>query len=101
MLGAGADEVLKGTGSSMSGLSSEEAADRLNKYGPNVIPRDERIPIWELVLDQIKSPLIYVLLAAAVITIAMRHYSDTVVILAVVVLNGVIGFTQEYKANRA
>ncbi len=101
VLGAPAEEVIRQSGSSILGLSSDEAKLRLDRLGANVIPRDDKVPIWELVLDQIRSPLIYVLLAAAAITIAMKDYTDTAVILAVVLLNGIIGFTQEYKANTA
>ena len=83
------------------GLTSEEAQTRLQQYGPNVIARKPPHPIWRLLLDQVANPLIYVLLVAGVVTVAMKHYSDTIVIMAVVVLNGVIGFVQEFRATRA
>ncbi len=83
------------------GLTSEEAQTRLQQYGPNVIARKPPHPIWRLLLDQVANPLIYVLLVAGVVTAAMKHYSDTIVIMAVVVLNGVIGFVQEFRATRA
>jgi Ca2+-transporting ATPase len=101
LLGGNPEEVLSAAGTTLLGLDSKEALDRLNKYGPNFIPRDDRVPVLEILIDQVKSPLIYVLLAAAAITIAMRHYTDTWVILAVVVLNGIIGFVQEYRASSA
>lgn len=101
ILGAAGDEVLAKANVTASGLTADEARRRLEEVGPNVIARDEKISILELILDQIKSPLIYVLLVAAVVTTVMHHYSDTAVILAVVLLNGIIGFVQEYKANVA
>jgi len=100
-LGGNAEQIFKHAGVTASGLSSEEARERLERMGGNVIPEDEKISVWELVLDQLKSPLIYVLLIAALVTLALRDYKDTAVILAVVILNGVIGFIQEYKANVA
>lgn len=88
-------------GSSPQGLSEEEAAVRLQAYGPNVVRRADPYPLWRIALDQFASPIVYVLLVAGLITLLLRDYKDTVVILAVVVLNAVIGFYQEYRATRA
>lgn len=86
---------------SSKGLSQEEAAARLATFGPNVVTRYEPYPLWRIALDQFTSPIIYVLLAAACITLLLGDYKDTVIILAVVVLNAILGFFQEYKATRA
>jgi magnesium-transporting ATPase (P-type) len=101
LLGSRAAEIMEESGATIAGLSVQEARERLARLGPNEIPPEERVSILELILDQIKNPLIYILLVAAIITTAMQHYSDTFVILAVVLLNGIIGFSQEFRANKA
>ncbi len=62
------------------GLTSTEAKKRLKKYGPNALP--ERPPPSDLaiILSQLKSPLVYVLIAAAVVTFVLKEYSDTAII---------------------
>lgn len=95
------EDVLSGLGSSESGLTSEEAAKRLERYGPNEIVREKpKGPLYYLV-KQINQPLIYVLLVAAVVTSYLEEWIDTAVILAVVFANASIGFIQESKAGRA
>ncbi len=86
--------------SSEAGLSSHEAGIRLEKVGPNVLAAEEKIKFFSILLHQFKSPLIYVLLAAAVATFFLAEYIDMSVILAVVILNAVIGFIQEVKAEQ-
>ncbi len=83
------------------GLDGDEAASRLEHYGPNELGRDEPRSNLEIVLGQFKSPLIYILLIAAVVTIAIEEYTDAAVIAAVLVINAVIGFIQERKADRS
>ncbi|MEX0907269.1 MAG: HAD-IC family P-type ATPase, partial [Gemmatimonadota bacterium] len=83
------------------GLSEAEAAGRLEAYGPNEV-ETERPTAWTLLLaHQFRDPLIYVLLIAAAVTIALRDYVDAGVIIAVVLINAVIGFTQEMRAREA
>lgn len=83
------------------GLTDDEVAERLEKYGPNRLPEVKRHgPIVRFLL-QFHNVLIYVLLAAAVVTGLLAHWIDTVVILAVVVVNAIIGFVQEGKAEKA
>ena len=84
-----------------SGLTSVEAAVRLEKYGRNKLQEKPKKSLIALFLAQLKDMLIYVLLGAAVITIAIGEYVDAVIILFVVVLNAVIGVVQEYKAEKA
>ena len=87
--------------SSPEGLSRAGAEERLAAFGLNVLARYRPYPIWRIALDQFTSPIIYVLLVAALITFAMRDYSDTGIILVVVVINAIIGFVQEFRATRA
>ncbi len=83
-----------------AGLTSAEAAKRLAEFGPNVLAAEEKIKILSIIIHQFKSPLIYVLLVAAVVTFFLQEYIDMAVILAVVILNAVIGFIQEVKAEQ-
>ncbi len=96
-----ADEVLDRLASSSLGLSQAEAAQRLQRYGPNRLrPAKGRGPLLRL-LSQFHNVLIYVLLAAGIMTLALAHWVDAGVIFAVVVLNALIGFVQEGKAEKA
>ncbi|MDG5816588.1 HAD-IC family P-type ATPase [Chitinispirillales bacterium ANBcel5] len=84
-----------------SGISNQEAQKRLQQHGPNELEKAEGESPYQLVLRQLKNPLIFVLIIAAIITLLIGFYVDMVVILAVVVINTVIGFIQEYKADKA
>ena len=81
------------------GLTSEEVKARLEKYGRNKLKGKPKKNVITLFLEQLKDMLIYVLLGATVITIAIGEYVDAIIILLVVVLNAVIGVVQEYKAE--
>ena len=83
------------------GLSSAEAAERLARFGPNELPRARRTPLWRLVVDQVRDPLVVVLLAAAVLTVATGDWTDASVIVLVVVVNTAVGVAQEVKAGQA
>ncbi|OOY22423.1 carbonate dehydratase [Thioclava sp. DLFJ5-1] len=94
-------EALQAVSASEEGLSSEEAADRLARHGPNRLP--EPPPRSQLLrfLAHFHNVLIYVLLASAAVTGALQHWVDTSVILAVVIVNAVIGYVQEGRAEQA
>jgi len=83
------------------GLSADEVQRRQERFGPNVLPPNRRHGVVVRFLLQFNSPLVYVLLAAAVATIAIGHVEDSLVILAVVLVNAVIGFVQEWRAGQA
>ncbi|PZO08510.1 MAG: carbonate dehydratase [Lysobacteraceae bacterium] len=87
--------------STAEGLSSSEADRRLQAHGPNRLPEQPRTSALRRLLLQFHNILIYVLLGAAVVTSLLGHVVDTVVILAVVVANALIGYLQEGKAERA
>jgi len=95
------DELFKEFYSGPAGLTDEEAAKRLEKYGPNTLEAEERISPLKTLIRQFADPLIYILLIAAAFTAFIQHYIDMWVILAVVIVNAVIGFTQEMKAEQA
>jgi magnesium-transporting ATPase (P-type) len=95
------EQVLAGLGCMSAGLSEEEAARRLATHGPNRLPEPPRSSALLRFLLQFHNVLIYVLLGAAVITALLDHLVDSVVILGVVVVNAVIGYLQEGKAEKA
>lgn len=84
-----------------TGLTAGDAVARMAEHGANVLPEAERRPLWMTVLRQFASPLIYLLLAAAVIAFAMGHAGDGVVILVVLSINAVVGAIQEGRAERS
>ncbi len=97
-----AAEVLKAFGANEEeGLTGKEVDERLEKYGRNEIPQGKKRSWWMRLLAQFHNMLIYVLIAAAVITALMDHWIDTWVIIAVVLINALIGFVQEGKAEKA
>ncbi len=87
--------------SSKNGLSEEEAEKRLKKYGKNKLPEKERFTQLEVAMSQFKSPLVYILLIAALISFVWKEFVDMGVILFAVAINAVVGFMQETKAERA
>ncbi len=82
------------------GLSFDEAKKRLEKHGPNKLPEEKRLSAGQIFFNQFKNSLVYILLAAAVITIVLGEFVDAGVILAAVFLNVLIGFTQERRAEK-
>ncbi|MCC6065234.1 MAG: cation-translocating P-type ATPase [Thermofilum sp.] len=94
------EEVFQKLGTGPSGLSEGEAARRLREYGPNEIAEKRVSPIV-MFLRQFKSFLVYILLAAAVLSVLLGEVLDAVLIAAILVLMGFAGFLQEYKAERA
>jgi Ca2+-transporting ATPase len=95
------EETLSRLGTRYEGLTSEEARQRLEVFGPNELPTQERPLALQILIRQIQSPLIYVLFVAAAVSMLLAKYVDAAVILAVIVLNTVVGFIQEYKAEQA
>ncbi|MEJ2230852.1 MAG: HAD-IC family P-type ATPase [Nitrospirales bacterium] len=95
------ESVLKAVASQMRGLSQDVAAQRLVLYGPNRLRPPKKQDAWQRFLAQFHNILIYILLGAGVVTALLGHWVDTSVILGVVVINAVIGFLQEGKAERA
>ena len=94
-------QVLEILGTQRSGLSTEEAEKRLSRYGPNVLQEKKKTPQIIVFLRQFLSPLIYVLFAAAVISLITSHLLDACVIFGVLILNAVIGYIQESRAEKA
>jgi Ca2+-transporting ATPase len=86
---------------SESGLSDSEIKERLLQFGPNKFIEEEKTSRLKILIHQFTSPLIYILLIAGVVTIFLKEYIDSGVIFAVVILNALIGYIQEYKAEES
>lgn len=94
-------KALERLGSSMEGLTEEEAALRLQSHGENALPEAPRPGLAARVVAQLNHVLIYVLLGAALLSALLAHVLDAAAIVAVVVLNTIIGIVQEGRAERA
>ncbi|MBR9705114.1 cation-transporting P-type ATPase [Candidatus Pacearchaeota archaeon] len=95
-------EVLEKLNStSDKGLSKNESIERLEKYGKNEITKKKSFDALKILFDQFKSFLIIILIIAAVISFFMESKVDSIVIILIIILNAGIGFSQEYKANKA
>ncbi len=95
------DETLAALDSALTGLASDEAAARLARFGRNELPHAEPPGVLAVFLRQFASPLVYILLVAAVVSVALGEWSDAGFIVAVLVLNAVIGTIQEYNAEKS
>ncbi len=95
------DEALLALNSRRSGLKDTEAKAKLLQYGPNELKGKKKTPPILVFLRQFLSPLIYVLLIAVIISVIVEHFIDAAVILGVLLLNAVVGFMQETRAERA
>jgi Ca2+-transporting ATPase len=95
------ESVLSQLNSNEAGLSEEEAHTRLQECGPNALPEPLKQAAWLRLLLQFHNVLIYILIVAAGVTALMQHWIDTSVIIGVVLINAIIGFIQEGKAEKA
>jgi len=96
-----ADETLKTLNSSINGLSSSEAQKRLSEHGKNELVEEKKAGPLRIFLEQFKEILILILIIAAIAAYYVGDTIDAVVILVVVVINAVVGFIQEYRAEKA
>src|SRR3989344_4146907 len=94
-------DVFKELNSSEKGLSSQQAEERLHKYGLNELKKENGPNPLKIFMAQFTSPLILILMAALVISIFIGEKIDAIVIGVIVIINSVLGFVQEFKAERA
>jgi len=87
--------------SSPSGLAAEEVRARIGKFGSNTLPTKKPVAVWEVTLRQFKSPLIYILMIASLISFGIGEFTDGSFILAVITVNAIIGTLQEWKAEKS
>jgi Ca2+-transporting ATPase len=82
------------------GLSPAEVLERRAQFGENRLPAEKGVSVWSMLLEQIKSPLVYIILVAALVSLAVGELGDFGIIMAVVVIDVILGFVQEYQARR-
>ncbi|MCJ7584282.1 MAG: HAD-IC family P-type ATPase [Anaerolineales bacterium] len=86
--------------SSPTGLTSIEVLERRHQFGENRLPAEKTTSVWAILLNQVKSPLVYIILVAALVSLFANEYGDFAIIMAVVVIDVVLGFIQEYQAQK-
>lgn len=84
----------------LSGLSNQEVEKNREKFGDNKLPEKKGPTTWSILLSQLKSPLVYIILVAAFVSLIMGEFSDFAIIMAVVVIDVILGFFQEYQAEK-
>ncbi|MFA4925611.1 MAG: HAD-IC family P-type ATPase, partial [Candidatus Aminicenantales bacterium] len=82
-----------------NGLTTAEVEERRRQYGPNALPQGKKTSVLSIFFNQFKNPLVYIILVAAAISLAVGEYGDFAIIMVVVVLDAILGFVQEYKAR--
>ena len=87
--------------SASAGLDPDEAARRLAEHGPNELQAARRVPPWRLLLDQFRNVLILILLVAVALSAVLGHATEAIVVTVIVLFAVVLGFVQEYRAERA
>jgi Ca2+-transporting ATPase len=95
------DDIFKELQSNADGLTTDEAAKRIQQYGPNQLQEKKKKPAWVLLLMQFKDVMILILMVAAVISAVVGDLKDMIVILIIVIINAIVGFVQEYRAEKA
>ncbi len=95
------EEAAEEIGSSKTGLTTEQAKERFEKFGPNQIQKRKKDSALKLMWRQINNPLIWVLIGSSLLAVLLGKITDGLVVLSVVVVNTIIGFIQEFKAGKA
>lgn len=95
-----ADQLYQELDSTPTGLEPAEAFRRLRHFGNNTLKEDERSG-WEIFLAQFKSPIVGILIAAAILSYSMSHTTDSYIIIAILIINSCLGFIQEYRAENS
>ncbi|MBW1784337.1 MAG: hypothetical protein JRL30_26800 [Deltaproteobacteria bacterium] len=95
------DDILRETGTTLNGLTSDDARQRRAVYGPNALTAKESEPWYVLFLQQLANPLVYMLMGAALIKGLFKGLVDAAVIGAVLMFMAIIGFAEEMKARKA
>lgn len=95
------EQVLAAVESREEGLTSRQAQERLERFGPNALREEKKKPVWQVFLEQFKDLLVVILIAAAVISMLSGNVESTIVIFAVLILNAVLGTVQHCKAEKS
>jgi len=84
----------------LTGLTPEQVLERRAQSGENRIPSEKGVSVWTILINQLKSPLVYIILVAAGVSLALGELGDFAIIMTVVVIDVILGFFQEYQAQR-
>ena len=95
------ESAIKNLNSSKHGLTSLDAKKRLVKYGPNELKQEHKIHPFKIFLEQFNSPLVWILIFALIVSILLKEEIDAIVIAVIIILNAVLGFVQEFKAEKS
>ncbi|MBI2670397.1 HAD-IC family P-type ATPase [Candidatus Woesearchaeota archaeon] len=95
------EDVLNDLKTSLKGISSQEASSRVSTYGYNELKESKKKTKLALFLEQFKNFLVLILIAAAIISIFIKEIKDAILIMLIVIFNGIFGFIQEYKSEKA
>lgn len=95
------DQLLTSLNSSADGLSSAEAARRLQQVGPNTLKAGQQVTALGLLLNQFKSPLVLILVFAVIVSAFAQEWTDAIIILVIILGSSLLGFWQEYRASNA
>ena len=94
------ENSLKYLNCTIDGLSTSQAKQRNEKYGKNSLPSTIKSTLFDIFIEQFKSPIIYILLIAAIVSFVIQEFSDGGFIIAVLFINAFIGTYQEYTASQ-
>jgi P-type Ca2+ transporter type 2C len=84
----------------LTGLTAAEVLNLRHEYGENVLPAEKSLSPWTILFNQFKSPLVYIILFAAAVSLVVGEYSDFGIIMSVVIIDAILGFVQEYQAQK-
>jgi Ca2+-transporting ATPase len=84
----------------ITGLNAEQVPEQRAQFGENRLPSEKGASTWSILFNQFKSPLVYIILAAAAVSLALGELGDFAIIMVVVVVDVILGFIQEYQAQR-
>jgi len=95
------EEALNHLSSGINGLTEKEAEERLVQYGPNEIRHERGVSPIRIFLSQFNSFIVYILIAAVFVSLILHEYIDSAVIIVILIVNALLGFFQEYRAEKA
>jgi P-type Mg2+ transporter len=98
---ASTEALFQRLGSSVAGITADEARERLTRFGANRLRAKSRVAPFTLLLGQFRSPIVLILIGAAILSIFLQDASDAAIILVIVLVSGLLGFWQEHGAANA
>ncbi len=94
------DKIYEEFESSSNGISNKEADNRINKYGKNELPKGKQKKVYEIFLEQFRSPIVYIMFIAGILSIVGKEYFDAIAIMFIVLVDAVVGTIQEFQASK-